>query len=256
MKSLVIVGGAGRMGQVLAAGLGAAEDLGVAALVDLHEPSNLFGGVYAPSLDELGELSVDVVVDFSTPESAAQSAKWCSAHGVALVIGTTGLSPSQFSDVEKASTKTGIVMASNFSIGVVLQERFAKMAAPHFDRVEIIELHHDKKADAPSGTSLSTARAIADARARAGLQPLVDPTSRVSAEGARGADGADGVRIHSVRLPGLVSHQEVLFGGPGEGLTIRHDSFDRVSFVLGVTMAVRAVDSTPGLTIGIDSFVA
>lgn len=256
MKSLVIVGGAGRMGQVLAAGLGAAEDLGVAALVDLHEPSNLFGGVYAPSLDELGELSADVVVDFSTPESAAQSAKWCSAHGVALVIGTTGLSPSQLSDVEKASTKTGIVMASNFSIGVVLQERFAKMAAPYFDRVEIIELHHDKKADAPSGTSLSTARAIADARARAGLQPLVDPTSRVSAEGARGADGADGVRIHSVRLPGLVSHQEVLFGGPGEGLTIRHDSFDRVSFVLGVTMAVRAVDSTPGLTIGIDSFVA
>lgn len=256
MKSLVIVGGAGRMGQVLAAGLGAAEDLGVAALVDLHEPSNLFGGVYAPSLDELGELSVDVVVDFSTPESAAQSAKWCAAHGVALVIGTTGLSPSQLSDVEKASTKTGIVMASNFSIGVVLQERFAKMAAPYFDRVEIIELHHDKKADAPSGTSLSTARAIADARARAGLQPLVDPTSRVSAEGARGADGADGVRIHSVRLPGLVSHQEVLFGGPGEGLTIRHDSFDRVSFVLGVTMAVRAVDSTPGLTIGIDSFVA
>jgi 4-hydroxy-tetrahydrodipicolinate reductase len=256
VKSLVIVGGAGRMGQVLAAGLGAAEDLSVAALVDLHEPSNLFGGVYAPSLDELGELSVDVVVDFSTPESAAQSAKWCSAHGVALVIGTTGLSPSQLSDVEKASTKTGIVMASNFSIGVVLQERFAKMAAPYFDRVEIIELHHDKKADAPSGTSLSTARAIADARARAGLQPLVDPTSRVSAEGARGADGADGVRIHSVRLPGLVSHQEVLFGGPGEGLTIRHDSFDRVSFVLGVTMAVRAVDSTPGLTIGIDSFVA
>jgi 4-hydroxy-tetrahydrodipicolinate reductase len=137
----------------------------------------------------------------------------------------------------------------------VLQERFARMAAPYFDRVEIIELHHDKKADAPSGTSLSTARAIADARSQAGLAPLVDPTSRVSADGARGADGADGVRVHSVRLPGLVSHQEVLFGGPGEGLTIRHDSFDRVSFVHGVSMAVQAVDSTPGLTIGIDSFV-
>jgi 4-hydroxy-tetrahydrodipicolinate reductase len=244
------------MGQVLAAGLGASEDVRVAALVDVHEPSDLFGGVYASSLDGLESLKIDVVVDFSTPESAAKSATWCAQHGVALVIGTTGLSPSQLSDVQNASTRTGIVMASNFSIGVVLQERFAKMAAPYFDRVEIIELHHDKKADAPSGTALSTARAIADARATAGLAPLVDPTSRVSAEGARGADGADGVRVHSVRLPGLVSHQEVLFGGPGEGLTIRHDSFDRVSFVHGVSMAVRAVDSTPGLTIGIDSFVA
>lgn len=256
MKSLVIVGGAGRMGQVLAAGLGALGDVSIAALVDPYEPSDLFGGVYAATLDAVGTLSVDVVVDFSSPESAAASATWCAEHGVALVIGTTGLSESQLGDVHEASTKTGIVMASNFSIGVVLQERFARMAAPYFDRVEIIELHHDKKADAPSGTALSTARAIADARAQAGHAPLVDPTSRVSAEGARGADGADGVRVHSVRLPGLVSHQEVLFGGPGEGLTIRHDSFDRVSFVHGVSLAVRAVDATPGLTIGIDSFVA
>lgn len=244
------------MGQLLAEALGAVEDFNVTALVDVHEPRELFGARYAASVEDLDSSDVDVVVDFSSAKSVVLSARWCAQHHVALVIGTTGLSDEQRHEVEVASQATGVVMASNFSIGVVLQERFARMAAPYFDRVEIIELHHDKKADAPSGTSLSTARAIADARTQAGLEPLVDPTSRVSAEGARGADGADGIRVHSVRLPGLVSHQEVLFGGPGEGLTIRHDSFDRLSFVHGVTMAVRAVDAHPGLTIGIDSFVA
>jgi 4-hydroxy-tetrahydrodipicolinate reductase len=174
---------------------------------------------------------------------------------VALVIGTTGLSTDQQAAVRDASASTAIVMASNFSLGVVLQQRFAAMAAPYFERVEIIELHHDRKVDAPSGTSLSTARAIAEARRRAGLAPLEDPTSRHSIEGTRGGDGADGVRVHAIRLPGLVSHQEVLFGGPGEGLTIRHDSFDRVSFVPGVVLAVRAIGGTPGLTEGIDSLV-
>jgi 4-hydroxy-tetrahydrodipicolinate reductase len=256
VKSLAIVGGAGRMGQLLAERLGAVEDFHVSALVDLQEPRDLHGARYVTRLADLDPLSVDVVVEFSSAESVVLSASWCGAHAVALVIGTTGLTQEQREAVEAASLKTGIVMASNFSIGVALQERFAKMAAPYFERVEIIELHHDGKADAPSGTSLATARAIAQARADAGLAPLVDPTSRHTVQGARGADGADGIMVHSVRLPGLVSHQEVLFGGPGEGLTIRHDSFDRVSFVHGVIMAVRAVDSTPGLTIGVDSFVA
>jgi 4-hydroxy-tetrahydrodipicolinate reductase len=244
------------MGQLLAETLGAEADLTINALVDVHEPRELFGARYATQLEDLDASNVDVVVEFSSADSVVVSARWCATHHVALVIGTTGLSDEQRHEVEVASESTGIVMASNFSIGVVLQERFARMAAPYFDRVEIIELHHDKKADAPSGTSLSTARAIADARSKAGLAPLDDPTSRISAEGARGADGADGVRVHSVRLPGLVSHQEVLFGAPGEGLTIRHDSFDRVSFMHGVSMAVRAVSSTPSLTMGIDSFVA
>ncbi|MGD0055611.1 MAG: 4-hydroxy-tetrahydrodipicolinate reductase [Acidimicrobiales bacterium] len=255
MKRIAIVGGAGRMGQVLSSALGAMDDVTVVALVDVQAPAQLSGAQHVTSIDGLDPGTVDVVVDFSTPEGAAMSARWCAQHGVALVIGTTGLGDAERDAVHRASESTGIVMATNFSLGVVLQQRFAAMAAPYFERVEIIELHHDRKVDSPSGTSLTTAHAIADARREAGLAPLADPTSRHSIEGTRGGDGADGVRIHSVRLPGLVSHQEVLFGGPGEGLTIRHDSFDRLSFVAGVALAVRAVGATPGLTEGIDSLV-
>jgi 4-hydroxy-tetrahydrodipicolinate reductase len=244
------------MGQVLAAGLGAMADFRVVALVDLNEPRELLGARFANALADLDPTTVDVVVEFSTPASVVESAKWCAAHGVALVIGTTGLSESQRHDVEIASAKVAVVMATNFSIGMVLQQRFAVLAAPYFDRVEIIELHHDRKADAPSGTSLSTAQAIAQARRDAGRAPLVDPTAHHTVEGARGADGGDGIMVHSLRLPGLVSHQEIHFGGPGEGLTIRHDSFDRESFVQGVAVAVHSIGATPGLTIGIDSFVA
>jgi len=137
----------------------------------------------------------------------------------------------------------------------VLAERFAAMAAAHFDSVEIIELHHDKKVDAPSGTSLATASAVARARAQAGLAAIVDVTEHESAPHPRGAQGPGGVRVHSVRLPGLVAHQEVIFGGPGEGLTIRHDSYDRASFVHGVILAVRSILTRPGLTIGLDELV-
>jgi 4-hydroxy-tetrahydrodipicolinate reductase len=255
VKRIAIVGGAGRMGQILAVGLAAEPEFSVVALVDVQEPDDLHGAKHVTTLDELGPDAVDVVVDFSTPEGAVASATWCAQQAVALVIGTTGLGASQQAAVRAASASTAIVMATNFSLGVVLQQRFAAMAAPYFERVEVIELHHDRKVDAPSGTSLSTARAIAEARREAGLAPLVDPTSRHSLEGTRGGDAADGVRVHSIRLPGLVSHQEVLFGGPGEGLTIRHDSFDRVSFVPGVVLAVRAIPATPGLTEGIDALV-
>ena len=134
-------------------------------------------------------------------------------------------------------------------------ERFAAQAAAHFERAEIIELHHDKKIDAPSGTSIATARVIAAARATAGLDPIVDVTEHETVANARGAEGLGGVRVHSVRLPGLVAHQEIIFGGPGEGLTIRHDSYDRSSFVSGVILAVRAVTTRPGLTVGLDELV-
>jgi 4-hydroxy-tetrahydrodipicolinate reductase len=255
MKRLVIVGGAGRMGQALASGLGAMADFKVTALIDVREPAALYGATYAKALSDNDGLGVDVVIDFSAPESVVASAHWCATHKVGLVVGTTGLSAEQRSAVDEASTKTGVVMASNFAIGAVLSERFAAMAAPYFDRVEIIELHHDKKADSPSGTSLAAARAISDARKDAGLPALVDPTTRQTVSGARGADVGEGIKVHSVRLPGLVAHQEILFGGPGEGLTIRHDSFDRTSFIHGVALAARAVNSTPKLTIGIDSFI-
>jgi len=256
MKRVAIIGGAGRMGQVMARGLGAEPDVTLSVLVDVHEPSELFGARYAHTIDEIDADSVDAVVEFSVPDSVVASARWCAAHQVALVIGTTGLDDVQRGAVREASASTSIVMASNFSVGAVLSERFARLAAPYFDRVEIVELHHDRKADAPSGTALAAARAIAAARATAAMAPMDDPTSRHTLEGSRGADAGDGVRIHSVRLAGLVAHQEILFGGPGEGLTIRHDSFDRVSFVQGVALALRSLHQGPGLTEGIDSFIA
>jgi 4-hydroxy-tetrahydrodipicolinate reductase len=255
MKRVALVGGAGRMGQAIAEGLDGVGDVTVVVLIDVHEPRELFGATYLPSIKNLDASLVDVVVDFSVPESVVESAQWCASNGVALVVGTTGLSLEQRHQVEKAGTEVGVVMASNFSLGAVLSERFAKLAAPYFDRVEIIELHHDKKVDAPSGTSISTAAGIAAAREHAGKAPMEDPTVRHTISGARGAEASDGIRIHSVRLPGLVAHQEVHFGGPGEGLTIRHDSFDRQSFVQGIVLAVRALDATPRFLDGISSLV-
>jgi 4-hydroxy-tetrahydrodipicolinate reductase len=255
VKSLVIVGGAGRMGQALAGGL-SERGYQLVALVDVHEPRDLFGARYAPTLTALDDERVDVVIDFSSPEGVVNSATWCSGHGVALIVGTTGLTKEQRQALSIASTRVGVVVAANFSIGAVLSERFAAMAAPYFERVEIIELHHDKKVDAPSGTSIMTATGIAEARSLAGQAPLTDPTTHQTVDGARGADVVDGIKIHSVRLPGLVAHQEVLFGAVGEGLIIRHDSFDRQSFVHGVALAIEHIDATPNFVEGISSFVS
>jgi len=243
------------MGQALAEGLGGTDAFSVVALVDVCEPRALFGARYAPSLVDIDASSIDVVIDFSTPEGVADSASWCALHGVALVIGATGLTSAQRVVVDEAATKVGVVMASNFSIGAVLAERFAALAAPYFESVEVIELHHDRKVDAPSGTSIAAAHAIEAARATAGMEPIANPTERLTIDGARGADAGGGVRIHSVRLAGLVAHQEVLFGGPGEGLTIRHDTYDRSSFVPGVALAANAVDATPRFLDGIASLV-
>ena len=255
MKRVALVGGAGRMGQAIGEGLDGVDDITVAVLIDVHEPRELFGAFYLTSIKSLDASLVDVVVDFSVPESVVVSADWCTANRVALVVGTTGLSLEQRNHVENAGTEVGVVMASNFSLGAVLCERFAALAAPYFDRVEIIELHHDEKVDAPSGTSIATASVIATAREHAGKAPIEDPTRRHTIAGARGAEATGGIRIHSVRLPGLVAHQEVHFGGPGEGLTIRHDSFDRRSFVQGIALAVRALDATPRFLDGITSLV-
>jgi 4-hydroxy-tetrahydrodipicolinate reductase len=246
------------MGQALAEGL-SARGYRLVALVDVHEPRDLFGARYVPSLaslDALGDDAVDVVIDFSSPEGVATSATWCADHSVALVVGTTGLTKDQRESLAFAGTRVGVVVATNFSIGAVLSERFAALAAPYFDRVEIIELHHDKKVDAPSGTSITTATGIAEARHNAGQAPLSDPTTRHTVDGARGADVVDGIKVHSVRLPGLVAHQEVLLGAPGEGLTLRHDSFDRQSFVRGVALAVEHIDAAPQFVEGISSFIA
>lgn len=251
-----MVGGAGRMGQALTENLNLIDGLVVSTVVDPHEPRHLFGANYSTTLAEVDAANIDVVVDFSQPESVVTTARWCATHGIGLVIGTTGLDDEQRALVHEAAEATGIIMASNFSLGAVLTERFAAMAAPYFERVEIIELHHDRKVDAPSGTSIATASRIRDARTAAGCATPDEPTQRHTLEGARGADAGEGVRIHSVRLPGLVAHQEVLFGAAGEGLTIRHDSYDRVSFVQGVAIAIAHVDATPRFTWGIDDFIA
>ncbi len=255
MKSLAIIGGAGRMGQAMAAGLGERGDFKITALVDVATPRDLFGATFFSKISDIDPSTIDVVIEFSSPESVAISADWCATNKVGLVIGTTGLSPQQRGQVEDAGNKTGVLIASNFSLGAVLSERFAEIAAPYFDRVEIIELHHDKKVDAPSGTSITMAQGIAKSRKSAGKSSIADVTERETFAGSRGADVVDGVRIHSVRLPGLVAHQEVLFGGPGEGLTIRHDSFDRSSFVQGVAIAANAIGATPCFLSGIDSLL-
>jgi 4-hydroxy-tetrahydrodipicolinate reductase len=254
---VAIVGGSGRMGQAIAAGLAAFADVEVVALVSRTEPVALGGASWWRSLDELDAGSLDVVVDFSVPEVTRRVVDWALEHDRPAVVGTTGLTAGELVELgHRVRAAHGhVLVAANFSIGAVLADRFAAQAAVHYERVEIVELHHDRKRDAPSGTSLATARAVAAARAAAGRPPLSEPTALESAPGARGADGADGVRIHSVRLPGLVAHQEVLFGRAGEGLTIRHDSYDRQSFVAGVALAVRAVPTRPGLTLGLDELV-
>jgi 4-hydroxy-tetrahydrodipicolinate reductase len=255
MIRLAIVGGAGRMGQVMAHGLGASGEFSVAALVDVHEPAEVAGALWHKFLDEVDPATVDAVVDFSTPEGVRSSAAWCGLNRKCLVVGTTGLTRDERDALAAAATTTGVVVASNFSVGAVLAARFAALAAPYFDRAEIVELHHDHKVDAPSGTSLTTAQAVADARRAAGRADLEDPTTRFTLESARGARGPGGVRIHSVRLAGLVAHQEVIFGAAGEGLTIRHDSYDRSSFVHGVALALRRVTPESGLVEGIDDLV-
>ena len=198
--------------------------------------------------------AAEVVVDFTHPDTVMDNLGWCIDRGIHAVVGTTG-----FTDERLATLRTrlaehpevGVLVAANFSIGAVLMMHFAAQAAAFYESVEIIELHHPNKADAPSGTAAATARRIAAARTAAELPPPPDATVQ-ELPGARGAD-VEGIRVHGVRLRGLIAHQEVLFGAEGETLTIRHDSLDRASFMPGVIAGVRAVGARPGLTVGIES---
>jgi 4-hydroxy-tetrahydrodipicolinate reductase len=207
--------------------------------------------------DDRGALGpADVVVDFTVPAAVMDNISWCLERGSHVVVGTTGFTDERLERVRSqlaAKAGLGVVIAPNFSIGAVLMMHFAERAAAFFESAEVIELHHPDKVDAPSGTAQNTARRIAAARAAAGLGTVPDATNSGLA-GARGADVA-GVHVHGVRLRGLVAHQEVLFGGAGETLTIRHDSLDRVSFMPGVLAAVRAVPGRPGLTLGMEAIL-
>ncbi|GAA4829678.1 4-hydroxy-tetrahydrodipicolinate reductase [Saccharopolyspora rosea] len=208
------------------------------------------------SLSGLVEGGAQVAVELTHPDSVLDNVRFCVENGIHVVVGTSGLGQAELDAVRSwlaERPEVGVIVAPNFAIGAVLSMRFAELAARFFESAEIVELHHPKKADAPSGTAARTAQVVARARADAGLGDAPDATTK-ELDGARGAD-VDGVRVHSVRMSGLVAHQEVLFGTEGETLTIRHDSYDRRSFMPGVLLAVREIGSRPGLTVGLDSLL-
>ncbi|WP_280259616.1 4-hydroxy-tetrahydrodipicolinate reductase [Nocardia abscessus] len=240
-----VLGARGKVGQAICAAVTAAEDLELVAAVDKDD-----------SLDSFTAANTQVVVDFTHPDVVMGNLKFLVEHGIHAVVGTTGFDESRLAEVRgwlAGRPEVGVLIAPNFAIGAVLSMRFAEQAARFFESVEVIELHHPNKADAPSGTAYRTAGLIAAARDKAGLRRSPDATT-TELEGARGAD-VDGVRVHSVRLAGLVAHQEVLFGTQGETLTIRHDSIDRSSFAPGVLLGVREIANRPGLTVGLDPFL-
>ncbi|MDX6221036.1 MAG: 4-hydroxy-tetrahydrodipicolinate reductase [Frankiales bacterium] len=239
---VAVIGVDGRMGATVRHAVEAADDLTYAVGVDKD-----FGSA------EVLDSGATVAVDFTHPDAVMGNLKFCIANGIHAVVGTTGFTAERLAQVREwlaAKPDVGVVIAPNFGIAAVLMMRFAAIAAPYFESVEIVELHHPNKADAPSGTATRTAHLIAEARAKAGVPVSPDATS-TGLQGARGAD-VDGVRVHAVRLAGLVAHQEVLLGGDSETLTLRHDSLDRTSFMPGVLLAVRAVADRPGLTVGLD----
>jgi 4-hydroxy-tetrahydrodipicolinate reductase len=251
-----VIGAAGRMGRETCRAVMADPALELVAAVDpSHAGQTIEGVVVAGSLDALTDAGAEVATEFTRGEVAPSNIDWCIAHGIHVVTGTTGFDPDP---AWAAQRDVGVFVASNFAIGAVLMMRFAEQAARHLADAEIVELHHGDKPDAPSGTSIATARRIAAARrvnGPAGRDPAAERVPAVERiSGARGAD-VDGVRVHSVRLPGLVAHQEVLFGGLGQTLSVRHDSTSHASFMPGVLLAVKAVSSRPGLTLGLDTLL-
>ncbi|WP_270450585.1 4-hydroxy-tetrahydrodipicolinate reductase [Kocuria marina] len=207
-------------------------------------------------LQELVSSGAQVVVDLTVPSATRENVRFAVEHGIHAVVGTTGWDDAALAELESwlaDSPDTGVLIAPNFAVGAVLAMKFSEMAAAFFESVEIVELHHPQKLDAPSGTAARTAALVTAARERAGVAPSPDATES-DPHGARGAD-LDGVHVHSVRLRGLVAHQETLLGNTGEQLTVRHDSFDRVSFMTGVLLGVRSVAKHPGLTHGLDGYM-
>jgi 4-hydroxy-tetrahydrodipicolinate reductase len=239
-----VLGAKGRMGSMVCSTVEAADGLQLAGQVDVGDSLDLLEGA-------------DVAVDFTDPGAVMDNLRWCISRGIASVVGTSGFDETRLAEVTRVLSgypDARVLIVPNFSVGAVLMMRFAAQAAPFFESAEVIELHHAAKADAPSGTSSRTASVISQARAAAGLGPSPDATASAAA-GARGTE-VGGVHVHSIRLAGLLAHQEVLLGGHGEVLTIRHDSMDRSSFMPGVLLAVRGIAALPtGLTVGLDGLL-
>jgi 4-hydroxy-tetrahydrodipicolinate reductase len=233
------------MGAQVCGAVEAAGDMEVVAMIDTGD-----------WMFDMVDAAAEVVVDFTHPDVVMDNLRFCVDHGIHAVVGTTGFDTERIATLRswlEPKPELGMLVAPNFAIGAVLSMRFAQLAARFYESVEIIELHHPRKADAPSGTAARTAELIAKARAAAGMDAVPDATTK-SVDGARGAD-VDGLRVHSVRLAGLVAHQEVLFGTDGETLTIRHDSLDRSSFMPGVLLAIRSIVDRPGLTVGLEALL-
>ncbi|MDQ3761768.1 MAG: 4-hydroxy-tetrahydrodipicolinate reductase [Actinomycetota bacterium] len=237
-----VLGARGRVGTEVCKAVDAADDMELVAMVDAGD-----------WMFNVADAGAEVVVDFTHPDVVMDNVRFCVDQGIHAVVGTTGFTEARLAQVREwlaPKPHLGVLIAPNFAIGAILSMRFAAMAARFYESVEIVELHHPRKADAPSGTAARTAELIAAARAQARMGPSPDATTRCL-PGARGAD-VDGVRVHAVRLTGLVAHQEVLLGAAGETLTIRHDTLDRSSFMPGVLLAVRSVLTRPGLTVGLE----
>ena len=243
--AVAVLGANGRMGAEAVQAVEAAADLKLVAALGRND-----------SLDTLVDAGARIVVDLTVPESTEANVRFAVEHGMHAVVGTTGWDAERLGRLEEllaGQPGVGVLIAPNFALGSVLASAFAAKASRYFESVEIVELHHPDKVDAPSGTAVRTAQLISAERAAAGLPASPDAT-KSGLPGARGCD-VDGVRVHSVRLRGLVAHQEVLLGGPGEQLTFRHDSFDRASFMPGVLLGVRNVAANPGLTVGLDGYL-
>jgi 4-hydroxy-tetrahydrodipicolinate reductase len=237
-----VLGARGRMGTQACAAIDAAPGLELAAALGSGDP-----------LSALVDAGVQVVVDLTRPQVVMDHVRFALEHGMSVVVGTSGVAGDRLTTIEQwlgAAPGLAVLVVPNFAPGAVLAARFAREAARFFESVEIVELHHAQKVDAPSGTAVATAHGIAQARAAAGLGDVPDATTHDDG-GARGAV-VDGIHVHAVRLPGLVAHQEVVFGSPGDILTIRHDSLDRTSFMPGVLLAVRAARERSGLTVGLE----
>jgi len=244
MIKVAVIGARGRMGSEVVKAVNEAKDLELVAQVDLGD-----------SLDALLSSGAAVAVDFTTPDSVMANLEFLISHNINTVVGTTGFDDARIAKIKAAlaNSKSGVLIAPNFAIGAVLMMEFATKAAKYFESAEIIELHHPNKVDAPSGTATRTAELMSAARKEAALPAMPDATT-TSLAGARGATVGD-IPVHSVRLRGLVAHQEVLLGGIGETLSIRHDSIDRVGFMPGVLLGVRKVVTHPGLTFGLENFM-
>lgn len=247
-----VVGAAGRMGATVCAAVAAAEGLELVAAVDPGAVGTTVAGVpVAGELKSLADAGVEVAVDFTVADAARTTLPWLALHAIHAVVGTTGFDDEDLARFRSAFTGSNCLIAANFAVGAVLMMRFAEQAAPYFETAEIIEYHHDAKADAPSGTATTTARRMADAS----RDWAPDPTTSEVIAGSRGGKGPGDIRIHAVRMRGMVAHQEVVLGTQGQTLTIRHDSYDRASFMPGVVLACRRISTVPGLTLGLESLL-